>query len=269
VTIREGNMTDDILYSVEGGLATVVLNRPDKLNSFTASMLVAFREALENAASDPAVRAVLISGEGRGFCAGQDLADRTVRPGDAPPDLGESLENRYNPVIRIIRAMPKPVVVAVNGVAAGAGANIALSGDIVLAARSARFLQAFAKIGLIPDSGGTYFLPRAVGMPRALGLALLGDALGAEQAAEWGLVWDVVDDAELRSRATELARSLATGPTAGFAAIKRALNASMDNSLDVQLDLERDLQQAAGRTRDYAEGVAAFMEKRTPRFEGR
>lgn len=258
----------DILYEVENALATITLNRPDKLNSFTTEMLEAFNRALADAATGEAVRAVLLTGSGRAFCAGQDLGDRSVRPGEEPPDLGDSLEHRYNPAIRAMRGMPKPVVVAVNGVAAGAGANLALAGDVVVAARSARFIQAFSRIGLIPDSGGTFVLPRSIGMPRAMALSLLAEPISAEAAAEWGMIWSVVDDADLMTEATMLAQGFASGPTAGYAAIKAALNASLDNSLDQQLDLERDLQQASGRTNDYREGVAAFLEKRLPRFQG-
>lgn len=260
---------DHIRTEIAGGVASITLNRPDKLNAFTAAMLEDFRGALEHAASTDDVRAVLITGSGRGFCAGQDLSDRVVSPGDDAPDLGESLEHRYNPVIRLIRTMPKPVVVAVNGVAAGAGANLALSGDVVIACRSARFIQSFSRIGLVPDSGGTYFLPRAVGMPRAMGLALTGEALAAERALEWGLIWQVVDDEDLAPTAEATAAALAAGPTAGYGKIKQAINASLGHTLDAQLDLERDLQRAAGRSSDYREGVAAFMAKREPRFEGR
>ncbi len=265
----EGAPLSDIVVETSDGLSIITLNRPDKLNSFTKVMGEAFLEALQAAATDSSVRAVLITGAGRGFCAGQDLGDRAVAPGDDPPDLGESLEHRYNPAVRLIREMAKPVIVAVNGVAAGAGANLAMAGDLVLAARSARFIQSFARIGLLPDSGGTYFLPRRVGMARALGLALLAEPLSAENAAEWGLIWQVVDDDALLDTAVELGRSLANGPTAGFAAIKEAMNRSLGQTLDEQLDLERDLQRRAGLTYDYGEGVRAFMEKRAPEFEGR
>lgn len=258
----------EIRYEVDDGLATITLHRPDKLNSFSAEMLDGFNRALTDAAGADGVRAVLLTGSGKAFSAGQDLGDRTVRPGEERPDLGESLEHRYNPAIRTMRGMPKPVVVAVNGVAAGAGANIALAGDVVIAARSARFIQAFSRLGLIPDSGGTYVLPRSIGTARALGLSLLAEPISAEDAAKWGLIWAVVDDDELMAEATRVARQLAAGPTAGFAAIKRALNVSLGNTLDEQLDLERDLQQAAGRTDDYREGVEAFLEKRSPRFRG-
>lgn len=258
----------EIVYQLDAGVATIVLNRPDKLNAFTTSMLEAFNEHLGAAVSDAGVRAVLLTGAGRAFCAGQDLGDRAVQPGDDPPDLGESLELRYNPAIRAMRTMPKPVVVAVNGVAAGAGANIALAGDIVLAARSARFIQAFSRIGLIPDSGGTFVLPRSIGAPRALAVSMLAEPVSAGAAEEWGMIWKAVEDEELAETATELARTLAAGPTAGFASLKRAMNASLGNSLGEQLDLERDLQRDLGRSDDYREGVTAFLEKRTPRYSG-
>jgi 2-(1,2-epoxy-1,2-dihydrophenyl)acetyl-CoA isomerase len=261
-------MSDQILTARTDGLLAITLNRPDRLNAFTVGMLEEFNEILANAARDHKTRALLLTGAGRGFCAGQDLNDRAVAPGSASPDLGESLDKRYNPAIRLMRTMPKPIVVAVNGVAAGAGANLALAGDLVYAARSARFIQSFARIGLIPDSGGTYFLPRRVGMARALGLALLGEPLTAEQAVSWGLIWDVADDDQLMGVATAVARKFAAGPTSGFGRIKQALNASTSNTLEIQLDLERDLQRVAGQSDDYAEGVAAFLAKREAVFEG-
>ncbi len=257
-----------LLYSVEDGVARITLNRPDSLNSFNAELHAEMRQALKAVRQDENVRALLLTGNGRGFCAGQDLSDRNVAPGAEAPDLGESLEKRYNPMLRALKSLPIPTVCAVNGVAAGAGANIALACDIVLAARSASFIQAFCKIGLIPDSGGTWTLPHLVGMARAKGLAMLGDKLSAEQAEQWGMIWKVVDDEALQDEARALTRHLATQPTRGLALIKRGLHASTDNSFDEQLDLERDLQRLAGRTDDYREGVSAFMEKRQPSFKG-
>ncbi|WP_409524440.1 2-(1,2-epoxy-1,2-dihydrophenyl)acetyl-CoA isomerase PaaG [Nitrincola sp. MINF-07-Sa-05] len=258
-----------ILLEIEQGVALLTLNRPGSLNSFNADMHAEMRSAISQIRKNPEVRALLITGAGRGFCAGQDLSDRNVAPGAEVPDLGESIEKRYNPLLRSLRDLPMPVICAVNGVAAGAGANIALACDITLAARSASFIQAFCKIGLIPDSGGTWSLPRLVGMARAKALAMLGDKISAEQAASWGMIWQCVDDEQLMDEALKLARHLASQPTAGLALIKRALNASMSNSFDEQLDLERDLQRLAGRTEDYREGVAAFIEKRKPEFKGR
>ncbi|MCP8466432.1 2-(1,2-epoxy-1,2-dihydrophenyl)acetyl-CoA isomerase PaaG [Pseudomonas sp. ZM23] len=260
---------EHILFSIEDGVALLSLNRPEQLNSFNAAMHSEVREALMLARQSPEARVLLLTGEGRGFCAGQDLSDRNVAPGAEMPDLGQSIEQFYNPLIRALRDMPLPVICAVNGVAAGAGANIPLACDLVLAARSASFIQAFCKIGLIPDSGGTWTLPRLVGMARAKALALLGNRLSAEQAEQWGLIYQVVDDASLRDEALKLARHLATQPTYGLALIKRSLNASLNNSFDEQLELERDLQRLAGRSDDYREGVSAFMEKRTPSFKGR
>jgi 2-(1,2-epoxy-1,2-dihydrophenyl)acetyl-CoA isomerase len=247
----------------------LTLNRPDKLNVFNEAMHAELARALDRVEADSTIRAVLLTGAGRGFCAGQDLGDRVMGEGDAPPDLGATLDRWYNPLVRRICRLECPVVCAVNGVAAGAGANLALNCDIVLAARSAKFMEPFCKLGLVPDAGGTYILPRLVGAARARGLALLGETLSAEQAEAWGLIWRVVDDERLMDEALALARKLATQPTKGLGLIKRALLASASNSVDAQLDLERDLQREAGRTEDYREGVSAFMEKRPATFKGR
>lgn len=267
---REGldRVADSILLDFDSGVATITLNRPESLNSFNEEMHGRLAEAMRRV-KDSDARALLLTGAGRGFCAGQDLNDRNVRPGDEPPDLGRSLELFYNPLIRSLRALELPVVCAVNGVAAGAGANIALACDIVLAGRSASFIQAFCKIGLLPDSGGTFVLPRLVGAARAVGLSMLGTKLTAEQAEAWGLIWKCVDDDKLMAEARKLASNLATQPTKGLAFIKRALQASVNNTFDQQLDLERDLQREAGQSADYREGVTAFMERREPKFRGR
>jgi len=257
-----------ILVSLETGVLAVTLNRPDKLNAFNPEMHEELRAALEQA-DGAEVRAVLLTGAGRAFCAGQDLSTRKVTPGAAPIDLAVSLGNYYNPLVRRLRELPKPVVCAVNGTAAGAGANIALACDLVIAARSANFVQAFSRIGLLPDSGGTWFLPRLAGSARAMGLALLGEKLSAEDAAAWGLIWRVVDDDALATEAMAIAKQLAAGPTTGYGLIKQALLASASNSLDAQLELERDLQRKAGFSEDYREGVAAFLEKRKPVFKGK
>jgi 2-(1,2-epoxy-1,2-dihydrophenyl)acetyl-CoA isomerase len=258
-----------ILVSRDAGVLSLTLNRPDKLNAFNPEMHKLLREALEEARDEAAVRAVLLTGSGRGFCAGQDLSERNLSADAAPIDLSVSLGSNYNPLVRRLRALPKPVVCAVNGVAAGAGANIALACDIVLAARSASFVQSFSKLGLVPDSGGTYFLPRLVGSARAMGLALLAERLSAEEAECWGLIWKAVDDARLMDEASAIARLLAAGPTKGYGLVKKAFQASAGNSLDAQLDLERDLQREAGFSEDYREGVAAFMQKRTPQYKGK
>jgi 2-(1,2-epoxy-1,2-dihydrophenyl)acetyl-CoA isomerase len=262
-------MADElILAETRAGYRVLTLNRPDRLNSFSGAMHEALMAALDAAEADTNCRALLLTGAGRGFCAGQDLSDGMVTPGQTP-DLSATIERRYNPLVRKLRSLPMPVICAVNGVAAGAGANIAFACDIVIAGRSAKFIQAFAKLGLVPDAGGTWFLPRLVGGARARALALLAEPVSADQAAEWGMIWKVLDDAELMTEAHRLGAHFATQPTAGLALIKRALDASETNDLDAQLDLERDLQGEAGRTPDYLEGVAAFLEKRAPRFVGR
>jgi len=254
-----------VLISVEAGLQTITLNRPDKLNAFNPEMHKALRAALDQALDERSIGAVLLTGAGRGFCSGQDLSERRVEPGAAPIDLSVSLGSYYNPLVRRLRELPKPIVCAVNGVAAGAGANLALACDIVVAARSAKFVQSFARLGLVPDSGGTYFLPRLAGAARAMGLALLAEPLAAEDAERWGLIWKAVDDDKLLAEAGAIARKLASGPTKGYGLIKRALYASAHNSLDAQLDLERDLQREAGFSEDYRKGVAAFLEKNDPK----
>ncbi|MFO1187923.1 MAG: 2-(1,2-epoxy-1,2-dihydrophenyl)acetyl-CoA isomerase PaaG [Alphaproteobacteria bacterium] len=257
-----------ILFSIEGGAARLTLNRPDRLNSFNLEMHAEVAEALGEAERKSA-RVLLLTGAGRGFCAGQDLSDRSVSPGGDGVDLGESLEKRYNPLVRRLIALPMPVVCAVNGVAAGAGANIALACDIVIAARSAKFIQSFANIGLIPDSGGTHTLPRLAGQARALGLALTGEPLSAETAASWGLIWKCVEDDKLATEADALVAKLAAAPTKGLAATKQLIRASWSRTLSEELDAERDMQRALGRTADYREGVAAFLEKRKARFIGK
>ncbi len=258
-----------ILFAEEAGVATVTLNRPEKLNSFTAVMHAELKDAVKRVAEGGTARCLLLTGAGRGFCAGQDLSDRVMGADAAPPDLGHTLSTLYNPLVLSLRALEMPVLCAVNGVAAGAGANLALACDIVLAARSASFIQAFCRIGLMPDCGGTYFLPRLVGTARAMGLALLGDKLPAEQAADWGLIWKVVDDDKLAAESQTLARHLATQPTKGLALIKQALQQSAANTIAEQLAVEAELQRAAGKTADYREGVAAFMGKRPANFTGR
>ncbi len=260
---------ETIKYQVKNGVGVLTLNRPETLNSFTMQMHDEVRQAMKDARTNKAVRCLVITGEGRGFCAGQDLGDRSVKATDEAPDLGESVEKNYNPLIRSIMTMDKPVLCAVNGVAAGAGASIALACDIVLAARSAKFVQVFCKIGLVPDSGGTFNLPRTVGLARAKGLALLGDKLSAEKAESWGLIWQCVDDEKLMDETLTLAEHLATQPTKGLAAIKKLLNESFSNPLHQQLELEKEAMRMLGQTDDYREGVSAFMEKRQPKFTGK
>ncbi|MBV6303837.1 2-(1,2-epoxy-1,2-dihydrophenyl)acetyl-CoA isomerase PaaG [Candidimonas humi] len=257
-----------IEFGLEQGIARITLNRPDKLNSFTAAMHGELADALTRVESQGA-RVLVLTGRGRGFCAGQDLSERQMSAGSAPVDLGHTIETYYAPLVRRLHALPMPVVVGVNGVAAGAGANLALAGDIVIAKRSASFIQAFCRLGLLPDTGGTYVLPRLVGHARAMGLALLGDKLPAEKAEQWGLIWECVDDEAFDARLDELARHFAAAPTKGLAAAKRAIDASLGHTLDEQLDLERDLMRELGRSADYAEGVAAFLAKRAPVFGGK
>ena len=256
---------ETIDFKADGPVARITLNRPDRLNSFTVQMHEEMRDALGSLGD---ARVLVLTGAGRGFCAGQDLNDRAVAPGQTV-DLGETVEQCWNPLIRTLTSLPQPVIARVNGVAAGAGANIALACDIVVAARSAKFIQSFSAIGLIPDSGGTWVLPRLVGQARALGLALTGEPLPAETAAEWGLIWKAVDDASLMAEAEKLCVHFSTAPTSGLGLIKRALDAAEDNDLSTQLDLERNLQRQAGSHPNYREGVQAFMQKRKPSFSGK
>lgn len=256
---------DDILVESRPGYRIITLNRPERLNAFTEAMHRALKAAIDEAEADPNCRALLLTGAGRAFCAGQDLNERVAANGDIIVP-GEALEKYYNPLVRRLRALPFPVVAAVNGAAAGAGCNVALACDIVLAAKSATFTQVFARIGLIPDAGGTWILPRLVGHARARGLALLAEPLSAEKAENWGLIWKAVDDNALMGEAEALCAHFANAPTYGLGLIKQALNASEDNDLATQLDLERQLQRQAGSHEDYREGVRAFLAKRAPHF---
>src|SRR3982751_5085389 len=256
---------ETILLDQDGGIARITLNRPDRLNSFTRVMHAERQAALDEAAD---ARIVILTGAGRGFCAGQDLNDRAVAPGQTV-DLGDTVQTCWNPLIRTMTSLPQPVIARVNGVAAGAGANIALACDIAVAAKSAKFIQSFSAIGLIPDSGGTWVLPRLVGQARALGLALTGEPLEAERAADWGLIWKAVDDTQLDAEVDALALRFATGPTRGLAKIKQMLRDSWGQSLDAELDRQRDAMRELGFSDDYRGGVAALMEKRKPVFTGR
>jgi len=255
-----------IIVQHDGPIARITLNRPDRLNSFTAAMHEELKEALNEVAE---ARVIVLTGAGRGFCAGQDLNDRAVTSGGHPVDLGMTVETAWNPLVRKITSLPQPVIARVNGVAAGAGANIALACDMVVAARSAKFIQSFSAIGLIPDSGGTWALPRLVGQARAMGLALTGDPLPAEKAEDWGLIWKCVDDEALDTEVDAIAQKLASLPPLGLAAIKEMIRASWSHTLDQELNHQRDAMRRLGFSEDYREGVAAFLEKRQPNFVGR
>lgn len=258
-----------LTFAIEEPLARLTLNRPDRLNSFSNAMHVELRDVLTELETSTTARCLLVTGAGRAFCAGADLSQRQPTDGGTRPDLGRSIEENYNPLIRRLRALAIPTIAAVNGLAAGAGMSLALTCDIVIAARSAYFLQAFCNIGLIPDAGSTYFLPRLIGSARAAGMTMLGEKLPAETAAAWGLIWKCVDDDRLMMEAEALAKRLAAGPTKTLALIKDTLNRSLSNDLDAQLAAERDAQREAGLSDDFAEGVRAFLEKRPARFSGR
>jgi len=256
---------ESLIVENADGIARITLNRPDRLNSFTKAMHAELRDVLANLGD---ARVIILTGAGRGFCAGQDLNDRAVAPGEAV-DLGETVDESWNPLIRTLASLPQPIIARVNGVAAGAGANIALACDLVIAAKSAKFIQSFSALGLIPDSGGSWHLPRLVGQARALGLALTGEPLPAEQAASWGLIWKAVDDEQLDAEVDAVATKLASLPPLGQAAIKQIIRTSWSRSLDQELDLQRDEMRRLGFTQDYREGVTAFLEKRPAKFIGK
>lgn len=266
------NQYECITFAINEGVALLTFNRPDRLNSFTQKMHAEVRDVLalcRSGRQDGSVRVLVITGAGRGFCAGQDLADRAVSADATPVDLGESIEKNYKPLVMGLRQLEMPVICAVNGVAAGAGANIALACDIVFAAKSASFIQSFSKLGLIPDTGGSWILPRLVGTAKAMGLALLGNKLSAQEAQDWGLIWKVLDDDALMPTVTQIAQELAKGPTFGYAQTKKAIWSSSTNDFEAQLNLEKSMMRDCGNSTDYREGVAAFMEKRSPNFQGK
>ena len=257
-----------IQNQIEDGVSIIKFNRPDKLGAMNAQMMAETLHAMEKASEKEDVRCIILTGTGRGFCSGQDLNDRIKQKTGRSRDLGVTLDEGYNRFARKVRSLRIPLVVAVNGIAAGAGSSIALLGDIVIAAKSASFIQAFVRIGLVPDCGGTYALPRLVGRARALGMALLGDTIDAKTAAEWGLIWKVSEDEDLMADALLIAKKLASGPTKSYALIRQAIDAADTNSFDEQLDFEMQCQRAAGYTEDHAEGVSAFIEKRPASFKG-
>ncbi len=261
---------ENILFDVQGGIARLTLNRPDKLNSFTGAMHAELRAALDRIQDDKSIRVLVLSGAGRAFCAGQDLGDpdMAMEAGQPMPDIGNVVEKNYKPLVLRLQNLRVPTIAAVNGIAAGAGASVALACDLVIAAKSASFLQAFSKIGLLPDTGSTWFLPQRVGMARAIGLAMLADKLPAEKAAEWGLIWQVVEDAELTASVDKLAAQLATMPTKALVRTRQAMHAAPSHTLEQQLSMEGGFMRELGWSPDYAEGVTAFIEKRTPKFTG-
>ncbi len=258
-----------ILFSIDQGVARLTLNRPDKLNSFNVAMHEEVRDALTQVNTSNGVRVLVLTGAGRGFCAGQDLSDRAVSPGQEAVDLGASIEKYYGPLVLALRNLPVPVICAVNGVAAGAGANLALAADIVIATKSASFIEVFCRLGLIPDTGGTYFLPRLVGTARAIGMSMLGEKISADQAEQWGLIWKSVDDNMFQEEIQKLVTYFSSAPTVGMAKIKHTIYGSAQHTLEEQLNVERDTMRALGKTADYREGVAAFIEKRVPAFQGK
>lgn len=260
---------ENISFTVDAGIARLTLNRPDKLNSFTGAMHAELRTALDQVQSDKNIRVLVLTGAGRAFCAGQDLADPDMQKIDGKmPDIGNLVEANYKPLILRLQNLRVPTIAAVNGIAAGAGASVALACDLVVASKSASFLQAFSKIGLIPDTGGTWFLPQRIGMARAMGLALLADKLPAEKAAEWGLIWSCVEDGEFAGAVDALAKQLSTAPTKALVRTRQAMHAAPGHTLEQQLSMEGGFMRELGWSPDYAEGVAAFMEKRAPKFTG-
>ncbi len=262
---------ENILFDVKDGIARITLNRPDKMNSFNAAMHAALRAALDQVQADLSIRVLVLTGAGRGFCAGQDLSDAEVRfvPGETPPDMGDVVERNYKPLILRLQNLRVPTIAAVNGIAAGAGASLALACDLVIAAQSAAFLQAFSKVGLIPDTGGTWFLPQRVGMARAMGLALLAEKLPAQQAADWGLIWAAVEDSAFAGKVDALALQLSTGPTKALVRTRQAMHAAPGHTLEQQLSMEAGFMRELGASADFIEGVAAFAARRAPEFNGK